>query len=495
MNIQETTEKNVPAILVIEALKKLQKRLRLAEYPRTTNRLQREAYALKAEDISSELRAELDNLLDVMTNPHSAISCFKEKVSLNTAMSQMGWIYRLFGWLHRVKKIPLEKLSLTCLVSFAPSKTALRRANNFEQIRSIEQATCEAAENTQDILTEVLHWLRQERQLHPSTELVVVKTFLTIAKFLYYKETDSLKAKNYGDIPVFLILRQELKDAKERAKSAPPVADESLKWLDWPEFLMCVRHLEQECQPIYSHGLQRPPGAIARSTQRYLLFAFLAYMPPDRQRTLRELEVGKTLVKGLLSQNGVFEASDDGKWYVHLMRTNYKTGKTYGEQWLMVPSILDAHLEAWLNQWRAQFSPNHNFVFTQENGKPYRKASDLSNIIKRATYRLAGKLTTSHLIRHMLITYLKRHGASDEVMQSLAEAMHHSVEMQTQVYDRRHQIEKVAPAQDLVLRLAMGESVSQLVAGQALNVEDLAQQIRHLSVGDRKRLLAMLSQA
>lgn len=489
----KNNDENTPAILVIEALKKLQKQLQLSQYPKTTNRIQQEAYALETEDISSALREELDNLLDAMTNSDSELNCFEQKLSLITAMSEIAWIYRLLGWLHRVKKVPLEKLSLDCLVSYASNKTASRRAQNFDELRLIEQATMEAADNTKEILTSVLSWLRKERQIHPSTEVVVIKTFLTIAKFLHHKETDSLKAKNFEDLPVVLMLRQELKKGKDRAKNAPPATDQTIKWLDWPEFLACVRHLEQECQPVYSYGLKRSPTAIARSVQRYLLFAFLAYMPPDRQRTLRELEVGKTLIKGCFNQNSVFEVREDGKWFIRLGKTDYKTGKTYGEQYLMVPDILYPYLEAWLGQWRALFSPGHNFVFTQENGKPYKKASDVSNLIRRATYRLTGKLTTSHLIRHMLVTYLKRHGASDEVMQSLAEAMRHSSSMQSQIYDRRHQIEKVAPAQELVLRLAMGEPVSQLVAGPSPTVEDLARQIQQLPVGDRQRLLAMIN--
>lgn len=488
-NSPHTSKLTIP---VVEKLNKLRTELQLVQYPKTTSRVRQDAYAVE-EGLSPELIEDLDNLLEAMIDPDAEIDCFNQNVSLSTAMPRMGWIYRLLGWLHRERKIPLGDLSLTRLVCFAPQKTALRRARGFDETRLIEQATRQAAEDTRKILKAALKWLRKERQIHPSTEKGIVEVFIVIAKFLYYEETDSLKAENYSDIPVVIMLRQELKEAKQRAENAPPAADESLKWLDWPEFLACVHHLEAECQPVYSYGLKRSSTAIARSIQRFLLFAFLAYMPPDRQRTLRELEVGKTLVRGSLSPDGIFEAREDGKWYIHLMPDNYKTGKSYGEQWLMVPDILYPYLGAWLNQWRAEFSPNHNFIFTKENGKPYDKPSDLSSVIRRATYRLTGKLTTSHLIRHMLITYLKRNGASDEVMRSLADAMHHSTKMQSYIYDRRPKIEKVAPAQEVVMKLAMGEPIAQLLGGRSLTVEELAQQIRQLSFDDRQRLLAMLN--
>jgi hypothetical protein len=495
MKIQNPSNDNKPVILVIESLNKLRTELKLVQYPKTTNRVRQDNYALEANQFSSDLCMDFDNLLDARVNLDSEIDCFKKKVGLETAIPQIGWAHRLLGWLHRTKKIPAEELRLTDLVRFAPKKMALRQAKSFDDTRLIEQATVQAAEDTQKILKAALKWLRKERLIHPSTEKGIVEVFLVIAKFLYCEETDSLTAENYGDIPVIIMLRQELKEAKQRAENAPPAADESLKWLNWPEFLACVHHLEAECQPVYSYGVMRSPTAIARSIQRYLLFAFLAYIPPNRQRILRELESGKTLVRGTLSPDEIFEAEEDGKWYIHLMKGDYKTGKTYGEQWLMVPDVLYPYLEAWLNQWRAEFSPKHNYVFTKENGKPYDKPSDLSSIIRRTTHRLTGKLTTSHLIRHMLITYMKRNGASDEVMQSLAEAMHHSTKTQSQIYDRRHKFEKVAVAQEVVMKLAMGESVSQLSGGRSLTVEEIAHQILQLPSGDRQRLLSIFNQS
>lgn len=491
MSTQKTPRNHKSQNLVDAVLKELQTEMKLVQYPKTTQRCCLEDYALSPEEVSAELRERIDDLLDAAVNPYSTTPCFEKKITLATAMPRLEMLYRLLAVVQKIQKIPVEELSLDHLVPVAPYKTALRLAKTYDEVRLIEQAAQEASEQTLLTFRAVLNWFRKERQIHPSTEKNIVEVFLMVAKFQYHKETNSLKALNFRDIAVIVMLRQELKDAKERAKNEPPAADESLKWLDWPEFLACVHHLERECQPVYSYGARRTLRAIARSVQRFLIFALLAYMPPDRQRTLRELEVGKTLVKGILKQNTIFESREDGQWYFHLMKVNYKTGKTYGEQWLMVPDILYPYLEDWLNQWRDVFSPNHTFVFTQENGKPFKNASDLSGIIRRATYRLTGKLTTSHLIRHMLITYLKQHGASDEVMKSLADAMHHSTKMQTEIYDHRPQLEKVAAAQELVLKLAMGEPVSNLLGGQTLTVEELAQQIGQLSYSDRQILLSM----
>lgn len=60
--------------------------------------------------------------------------------------------------------------------------------------------------------------------------------------------------------------------------------------------MQLVQDLKQECAGLYSSGHKRPRHMVAWSLQTYLIFAILSSVP-DRQRTLRELQLGKTLVK------------------------------------------------------------------------------------------------------------------------------------------------------------------------------------------------------
>jgi hypothetical protein len=57
-----------------------------------------------------------------------------------------------------------------------------------------------------------------------------------------------------------------------------------------------VQALRLECAGLDAQGRPRPRLQVAASLQRYLLFAILACVP-DRQRTLRELKLGSTLVQ------------------------------------------------------------------------------------------------------------------------------------------------------------------------------------------------------
>jgi hypothetical protein len=113
-------------------------------------------------------------------------------------------------------------------------------------------------------------------------------------------------------------LRSLMRDIQAQGKTTPRVATEASKWIDWPEFLNCVKQLKAECTPIGKSNQQRSHSAIATSIQRYLIFAFFSAIP-ERPRTVRELELGRTLVKR------------DEVWYLELGPEDFKTGETYSK--------------------------------------------------------------------------------------------------------------------------------------------------------------------
>lgn len=413
-------------------------------------------------------------------------------------MMRMARLYRAFGYLHHQCGISWQELTLEHLVAFCPIKTALRKAASFEEARRIEADSEAVAEETVARSRQYRRWLVRNRQISPGSEALDVETWITVAKYLYRHETNRLKADNYQDIPVIVALRAELKQAKAKAAVAEPTIDESLKWLDWPEFLAFVRQLQHEAQPYYKSGGKRSRSAYALSVQRFLIAALLAYMPPDRQRTLRELQVGKTLIKGRVRQEGNkvwVEACEDGDWYIWLKVGDYKTSKIYGEQIHQIPDLLYPCLETWLNELREVLQPTHEFVFTQKDGKPFSTAASFLSVFKRAAFRITGKATTPHLVRHMLVTYLKREGASDEVMRSVAAAMHHSEATQQKDYDQRLPKEKSACAQQVVLSLAQGQPLALQSSQRPVTVESLVHDFHHLSEPDRQRFIHLLNTA
>lgn len=385
--------------------------------------------------------------------------------------------------------MPAHTLSLTHLVVFTPLKSARAVATTYEQEQQITRKAQQSAELTLTVTREHLHWLKVERQVNPRTLKFVLEVIIEIAKLLYRDETDRFKGKPYTDIPVLVLLRQMRQNLKKEAAAAPPVADLALKWLDWDAFVRFVQQLELECRPQYNSQKMRSPHAIGRSVRRYLICALLCYMPPDRQRTLRQLVVGKTLLKGGFRSDGFFQAADEGQWYIWLGQGDYKTVKTYGDSMRQIPALLVPYLEDWLTKWRAVFHPTHDYVFTQENGKPYAKASNFSSIIRHAAHRLTGQLLHSHLIRHMLVTHLKRLKIAPDLQQNVALAMRHSTEAQED-YDQRSLLEQVLPAQELMLQLAQGQIPD--ATAKVLSPQELLTRLRQLPKPDFERLMVQL---
>jgi hypothetical protein len=309
-----------------------------------------------------------------------------------------------------------------------------------------------------------LQWLRLEREVAPSYELQVVKALIWTVRFLESVSTHQvLKRHSRGrtsrrEEAALKGLRSLMSDIQIRGKTTQRVADEASKWIDWPEFLNCVKQLKAECKLIGKRNQQRSASVIATSIQRYLIFAFFSAIP-ERSRTVRELELGRTLVKR------------DEMWYLELEPKDFKTGATYlklGEKRVIqIPQWYYPDLEAWLfgyedeegvwqgyvdkkgNRcgWRQVFEPTHNFVFFQRNGKPF-TTETFCSLFKNVAHRLTGKAFSPQLIRNIAIAHLMNSGASVEVMESLAELMGHSPQMQQKIYSRHAQTQHSTLALD-----------------------------------------------
>ena len=100
-----------------------------------------------------------------------------------------------------------------------------------------------------------------------------------------------------------------------------------------------------------------------------------------RQRTIRELQVGQTLFK-----------DEQGRWVIRHGPGHYKTGKAYGER---PPMVIAPHiypeLEAFLEEWRVELHPGHDFVFSKADGQPLTVAA-LYKLFTTSCYRYSWRL-------------------------------------------------------------------------------------------------------
>ena len=162
-----------------------------------------------------------------------------------------------------------------------------------------EAALPDTSRASASLAFEHVQWLAEHRKCGANYELVAIRACIAAAKFLHGDadaSRDDRGDRPYANVPLVRQLRAIQKDATRRAQKASPASDTRAKWLDWGRYVELCRSLEDECAPRAFDGSARSERAVAWSLQRFLIFGVLSCVP-DRQRTIRELRVGKTLFK------------------------------------------------------------------------------------------------------------------------------------------------------------------------------------------------------
>lgn len=396
-------------------------------------------------------------------------------------------VLEFLGWCHRIEAIPDQALNLalcTGIHTIQPQMSSFSGEAAYQhyftaQLQAKEQAKQQAAETIQRITAFFAF-----RSASPSSIANHTTKFIRVAKYLHRNITDrTLQGETYNDIPIVTRLRLYRNQAcADRAKTSEliPFGAKSIAWERWLEVVEKAR-LEADmtvtCQLNAKTGIvsytPRPAQAIAHSLQTFLILAFLSVRPPDRARTLYELEVGRTLLQG--KYDGMFTPLDklsdptQAEWILRLKPEDYKTGKIYGEFYSIIKNVefsdgkhLYDYIDRWLNQYRMALAPNHNRFFTTASTNPKFRGNPLTSqsirsAIQHMTYRFTGIGVTTKDIRRMYVTHLKEIGASEAILEAACREMHHSREMQAEVYNKQSGYSKSAPA------LALNQSLFQQV--------------------------------
>jgi len=415
----------------------------VAEDPMVSSDLKQAVSKFFAEhEVRPELMQQLNQMasfLGDVVGPRYRQDKAKRTRALESTMDE---ICRHLGYMHRVKGVPLSELALELLVPHS----------GIAPDGGLDEAALDALN---DAVAEQMRWTRDERQNSPTTEQSVIQARIDVAKFLYGKLSRmrgrhqlSRKSVGYRDIPAIEELRSMSREVQARIEVAPKTSDESKKFLDWPTYRAVVARLEQECGTHYADRKPRKPTDVAKSVHVFLI-TLVYTICPDRARTVYELELGRRLLK-----------ADDGRYQIVHRADDFKTGSSYckaGDMRIIpFPETFTPYFDAWFEKYRPLFNPNHDFVFTQWNGKPLHSSS-LYPLFRRRMFRLTGKLFHPQLVRDSAVTYFKGANVPEQVLDSLAHLMAHSREMQSKVYDRRTSQEKVMPAIDALYNAPIGE--------------------------------------
>ncbi len=177
-------------------------------------------------------------------------------------------------------------------------------------------------ESASDVVAFLL-WLRKTRSISASYEANLVRGLIKLFKYRFAHESDATATNQpYDDIPALRELRKLQRDANRKQSVAGRSSDEAQKWLTWPQFLDVVQRAGEELRnemKSLDESNAKERRKIAVLYQKYLILQIFASVP-DRQRTIRELELGRTFVK------------DDECWTIRHGADDYKTGKVYGQR-------------------------------------------------------------------------------------------------------------------------------------------------------------------
>ena len=388
--------------------------------------------------VYSKLASELDDYYVFMTQPstysqENPIRHATAKVYMNHAKLFLGWCCQ--NPKTENKNIPKKEMSI------------------FQVVPNKEK---ESADN---IIRFVL-WLRT-RDISVSYEANLLRGIIKLLKFRFAKEStsDPLDGKNtFDDIPVIKEVRKLHRDANQKQRLAPRSSDESKKWITWQDYLGVTQNTKNEVLELINSYEAIPSTKrryakgdterlfcldqvrVAEAYQRYLILAILASVP-DRQRTVRELEVGRTLIKD----------NDSGCWVVKHGPGDYKTGKHYGERPAMqLAEELTPAIDDFIERWRPSLKPKTNALLVQsKTGKPMTANSVFKRVV-RCCFKYTGKSVNPHLLRDIIVTHVRETDASEKELEALALYMGHSIQMQRTSYDRRTLSTKVAPAVKLM---------------------------------------------
>lgn len=301
----------------------------------------------------------------------------------------------------------------------ATAKTYLRHAKLFVQWYA---ATSDSVTNTTR-LSDILNASGDEASVQCFWDFCAyLRTERAIAKSyeanLWRGLGKLLKYRHGAEVPAIRLIRRWHREAQQAARKAPRSSNEDRKWLSWPQYLTVVQTCRAEYEALLEEATKKGEDIaldrkVAISLQRYLVLAVFATVP-DRQRTIRELEIGSTLCQ----VNGI--------WCIRHTSQKYKTGKTYGERPLLQLEPISADIDAFLNHWRSKLlcENQHNFLFLQvRTGRPLTQDS-VYQLVGRACYEHTGQRTNPHLLRDMIVTHVRQSNqASEQELEALGTSL------------------------------------------------------------------------
>lgn len=435
--------------------------------------------------------------------------------STETTDRDIKTILRILEWLkHQESKLNLNQLSLTSIIPNLPTPNFIKISqfkNNQHPgdalwlARSIaEEDMNKAIRATKNKISNYLDSLN----VTFATQVNYLKSVVNLAKFIYFEQTKDFKIEQgYRDIDLIVELRK-IQSVKEKqsltsGQKAEAKNHRRSKMVPWSKILLAVEMAFIKFEQEYKYGVntkcrykngsprtsqaKRPRSARIHDFQVALTLAMATALPPARSKVYYQMEIGRTLIKGMLI-DGVLVSLDNlpeekkalATWWICLSSLDGKKDTIGEEEWkaeipnrkFLTGKTLYWYLEEWINNWRSDLNPKHNCLYSTKKGEKLTSAT-YGHRVSNAFRRFTGSPVNPHLLRHILITYAYEQGMTDEERRSLAKCQQHSEETQAGIYNEQEMLNSLQPALKLTQRFAeeISRSFNFNEVGLTLNIQ------------------------
>jgi hypothetical protein len=292
----------------------------------------------------------------------------KMKRSLVTTQRDLEVILRILEWLKRQEyQLKLNQLSLTAIIPELeiPSGITIDQFQNEERpgealwiARSkAEKEMTEAQEKVATLMVKYLGSLTVTFE----TEINYLKSVVNLAKCIYSEKTrDFAKKGGYEDIDLIKVLRKLQTEKSEESVTSGQKTEarnrRRSKMVPWPKILLAVEMAVIKFEQKYKYGVNtktrykngnptisktiRPERPQFHDLQNALILAMATALPPARSKVYYQMEIGKSLIKGMLI-NGIFVSLESlpetkkelATWWLRLTPADGKKDTIGEEGW------------------------------------------------------------------------------------------------------------------------------------------------------------------
>ena len=280
-----------------------------------------------------------------------------------SADQNLSNLERMAGYFHHIEGIEIEKLSMSMFFN-------------------------------EDLVKRYISWMVQERNggVVRVTQVRLVAQLLGMARG-YFKNREAVE---------WLVV------VKDRLKPKP-VKDKRASLIPREKLLKVASHIRAKRLSILNRG-QRDGRKVSERNQANLILQELLYRllleRPLRQRNIREMKLGRNLIK-----------TEDGSWLLTFLGKEMKNDKPYE---ISFPTSLVSLLEIYLKKYRPKLCNglDNEYVFPNPNGGHIDPAV-IQRIISKNTKEALGKHMTPHLIRDCVAYHVLKNRPGEYHMVSL----------------------------------------------------------------------------